>query len=171
MNRGRFTQQPTGQGQLFPPPRPSRPQPALQEPHPGHFPGKTRCCHHPEGKPPRRQTEPLDGGHSHTTQVSLSCHFTKHARLCLGWQSLHLLPHCGVLMTCQNILDMECSWAWPLPGPVSWFLTQPSLPHQLAASPLTMTPTFAKLFSYLNVYLDTLKASYWGKYKLVIIQM
>ena len=30
--------------------------------------------------------------------MSLSCHFTKHARLCLGWQSLHLLPHCGLLM-------------------------------------------------------------------------
>ena len=47
------------------------------------------------------------------------------------------------------------------------------VPHsaQLSASPLTMTPTSAKLFSYFNVYLDTLKASYWGKYKLVVVQM
>lgn len=52
----------------------------------------------PRGNPRGDKPEPLNGGRSHTTQVSLSCHFTKHARLCLGRQSLHLLPHCGLLM-------------------------------------------------------------------------
>lgn len=66
---------------------------------------------------------------------------------------------------------MECSQVRLLRGPVSWLLTQPSFPHQLVASPHTVTPTFAKFSSYFSVYLDTLKALYWGKCKLVITQM
>ncbi|DAA18296.1 TPA: hypothetical protein BOS_19411 [Bos taurus] len=65
---------------------------------PGHFPGETWYCHHPEGKPEKTNQNLLVGVTHAPPRVSLCRHFTKHARLCPEWQGLHLLPHCGLLM-------------------------------------------------------------------------